>query len=166
MIKRKGLMLIGCALMTLGLASCGGNTPTIPNDDDFSQSDVEGEKTVFSMVGAGEKFANWDPAASVKNESLVLKEEGDFFVATIEVTNEDVFKIVSNGAWNGGNQYGAEDLDKAKSTAGIIPEKEYTGGPTNRSNLEIQKTGTLTVKLNPYYFINKLTESALVLTIK
>ena len=166
MIKRKGLMLIGCALMTLGLASCGGNTPTIPNDDDFSQSDVEGEKTVFSMVGAGEKFANWDPAASVKNESLVLKEEGDFFVATIEVTNEDVFKIVSNGAWNGGNQYGAEDLDKAKSTAGIIPEKEYTGGPTNRSNLEIQKTGTLTVKLNPYYFINKLTESAIVLTIK
>ena len=166
MIKRKGLMLIGCALMTLGLASCGDNTPTIPNDDDFSQSEVEGEKTVYSMVGAGDKFANWKPEVSVKNESLVLKEDGHFFVATIEVTDKDMFKIVSNGAWNGGNQYGAEDLDKAKSTAGIIPEKEYTGGPTNRSNLEIQKTGTLTVKLNPYYFINKLTESALVLTIE
>lgn len=166
MIKRKGLMLIGCALMTLGLASCGGETPTIPNDDDFSQSNVEGQKTVFSMVGDGEKFASWDPAASAKNEGLVLKEDGHFFVATIEVTNKDIFKIVSNGAWNGGNQYGAEDLDKTKSTAGIIPDKEYKGDQNNRTNLEIQKTGKLTVKLNPYYFINKLTESALVLTIE
>lgn len=170
MIKKRGLLVLGCALLTLGASSCTVETPnTKPNDNivddgnDYEQSTPQVTETVYSVVGS--KFADWDPAVSMtqckfnKVSSKLYR-----FETTVEVGDE--FKIISGGTW--GDQYGVEDLDWEKSTEGVIggKQEDYNEGKGNRSNFKIAKAGELTIELHPYYFIDHDYSNVITLTLK
>lgn len=169
MFKKRLLMLACAGLLVTGLAACGSK-----ENQDYEQSDgFEAKTLVVSAVGAGDMFSNWDPAASAKNPAcLFSKIDSSHYQLTVKgvpvstADNYVGFKIVQDGSWS--TQYGVEDMDWNKSTAGFVKgeKADYKEGTSNRSNFEVQISGDVTIDFYPYYFLEKGAEGPLVITVK
>ena len=159
---KKGLMLLACGLLIGAVTACG---QTKPDDGmDFEQN-TNVPEVVYNVSIVGTKWANWDAAASGKDENCQLKKTEDPTIYAIEtdITTNDGFKIILDGGWS--TQYGMEDIDWEKSTEGLLVGKkeDYNGGATTRSDIKVTRDTTIRVEYHPYYFINKECSTYLVI---
>lgn len=152
MFNKKGLMLLGVALM--GLAAC---TPASnPEDDFFEQNSNSFDVPVLKLSIVGSNWANWNPADAAKDEKLcfTMVDSSLYELKGVEVKPGDMFKFVQDGAW--AVQYGMEDLNWEKSNVGELFGDKKMGdwheGATNRSNVEPKVAGTLDIQFMPYEF--------------
>lgn len=165
---KKSLLLASMAALMLvgGVVGCDNNQTQGDDGMEYEQSKTEGEDAQLSVVGAGTKFAEWDPAKSLQTESCKFTKVSSYeYTFSCEVVVGDTFKVVDGGSW--ATQYGVEDMDWTKSTTGIVEgeEADYTGNTSNRSNFVMQIAGTLTIKCNPLNFVTG-DEKKLVLTVE
>lgn len=164
---KKTLFLGMAALLTLGLASCNGGNAGKGDDGmfDHEPEKIPGETLVVSVVGA--QFSNWDPAAWAKEDSgcVFTKVSTSLYTFTHKVEKDYMFKIVVGGSWS--TQYGVEDMDWTKSTAGFVKgtEADYKEGAGNRSNFVSLLDGTMTIEFRPYSFLEG-SDKKLVITVK
>lgn len=173
MLKKKIFVGAVAALSIIGLAACGGTTTQDDGQDYDQNTNVTSPSLVVSIVGAGEKYANWSPADSAKNSAcLFTKISSSHYQLVVKdmVASSDTawvgFKFVQDGSW--GTQYGVEDMDWAKSTPGFVKgtAADYNEGTSNRSNFEPLLSGTMTVDFYPYYFLDSTLSNKLVITVK
>ena len=172
---KKGLMLLACCTL-LGLVGCGGDQPNPeekPGDDTPGETIDDGgmnfeenddfvpELLHYSIVG--NSFANWDTGASAADENLVFEKVDSYtYSLTVDVTTDDMFKIIKDGTWD--VQYGMEDLNWDKCTAGLITEGEYNGPTTNRTNITVTHDAKIKIDVHPFYVVEDGFTGALVIT--
>jgi len=165
MFKKKGLLVLGAALLVVGVTSCGSNV--IDDGNDYDVSDTVGKDLVLSVIGSGDTYGNWDAAATGADGSAqrFTKIYSTHYQFTCTAKVEDEFKVHQDTAWT--SQYGVEDMDWTKSTTGIVTgtSDDYTEGASNRSNFKLLKGGAMTIDFYPYYFIGGTYTGPLVVTI-
>lgn len=162
MFKKKGLLVLGAALLVVGLTSCG---PSVIDDgNDYDVSDTTGKDLVVSVIGGGDTYGNWNAEATGADGSAqrFRKIDSKHYQFTCTAKVGDEFKIHQDLTWT--SQYGVEDMDWSKSTAGIVKgvATDYTEGTGNRSNFVLLKGGDMTVDFYPYYFLEDFTGSLVV----
>ena len=165
---KKRLMLLACGLLIGGLVSCGdtdgGKTPIDDGGMNFEQND-DIEKVNYQASVVGTSWANWQPADSWEDENLRLTKVSDLvYTITIDVTPEDGFKVILDGAWT--TQYGMEDVDWSTAPEGLLVGKkeDYNEGAGNRSNIKVTRDATIKVDYHPYYFLEEGVGNFLLIT--
>ena len=163
MFKNSVLAVLGAAVLGLCIVGCG---ETGDGMDYEQNTDVpEAATLVVSIVGAD--FGSWDPAKSAADTNCLFKkvDSSHYQLVVAEVKVGSEFKFVQDGGWS--TQYGVEDMDWNKSTAGIITgtKADYNEGTSNRSNFKLIKGGKMTVDYYPYYFANADLNNPFVVTI-